>query len=141
MIVRAAGDPQEVAAALELRRRVFCDEQGVPLEAERDGRDGEALHVLALSDGGLVGTCRVLVDGDVARLGRMAVAPVVRGRGVGTAVLREAERLARAAGAGRMVLHAQLEARGVYDRAGYEPHGSPFVEEGIEHVAMEKDLA
>jgi predicted GNAT family N-acyltransferase len=141
MIVRAAGDREEVAAALELRKRVFCGEQGVSLDAERDGRDGEALHVVALADGDLLGTCRVLVEGDVGRLGRMAVAPSARGRGVGTAVLREAEELARAAGARRMKLHAQIESRAVYDRAGYQQRGELFVEEGIDHVAMEKPLA
>jgi predicted GNAT family N-acyltransferase len=141
MVVRAAGDPHEVAAALELRKRVFCGEQGVSLEAERDGRDREALHVVALAKDGVLGTCRVLVDGEVARLGRMAVAPDLRGRGIGTAVLREAEELARDAGARWMMLHAQVDARGVYDRAGYEQCGAPFVEEGIDHVAMEKPLA
>ena len=29
----------------------------------------------------------------------------------------------------------------MYDRAGYEPQGQEFMEEGIEHVAMEKRLA
>ena len=141
MIVRAAGDGEEVSAALELRARVFCGEQGVSLEAERDGRDPEALHVVAFADGRLVGTCRVLVEGDRGRLGRMAVAPDARGRGVGSAVLTAAEELAREAGARRMTLHAQIESRVVYDRAGYEPRGEPFLEEGIEHIAMEKPLA
>ena len=141
MIVRAAGDHEEVAAALELRRRVFCGEQGVSLAAERDGRDDEALHIVALANGDLLGTCRVLMDGEVGRLGRMAVAAGARGRGIGTAVLRQAEELARAAGARRMTLHAQVDARGVYDRAGYEQRGGAFVEEGIDHVAMEKALA
>ena len=126
---------------MELRERVFCGEQGVSLEAERDGRDPEALHVVAFADGRLLGTCRVLLEGDDARLGRMAVAPDVRGRGVGSAVLHAAEQLARDAGARRMTLHAQTYARGVYDRAGYEPLGDPFVEEGIDHIAMEKPLA
>jgi predicted GNAT family N-acyltransferase len=141
MIVRAAGDPEEVRAALELRRRVFCGEQGVSPAVERDGRDAEALHVVALADGDLLGTCRVLVEAQAARLGRMAVAPGARGRGIGTEILLEAEQLARAAGARRMTLHAQVEARGVYDRAGYEQRSATFVEAGIEHVAMEKALA
>ena len=141
MVVRAAHDPGEVAVALELRERVFCGEQGVPLAAERDGRDDEALHVVAFGDGSLLGTCRVLVDGEVARLGRMAVAPEARGAGVGSAVLREAERLAARAGARRMTLHAQTAARAVYERAGYEPPGAEFGQGGIDHITMEKPLA
>ena len=140
--MRAALAREEVDAALELRRRVFCEEQGVSREAERDGRDGEALHVVAFAAGGsLVGTCRLLIEDGVARLGRMAVEPALRGRGAGLAVLREAERAALAAGASKVRLHAQTTAASLYGRAGYEARGRPFLEEGIEHVTMERPLA
>jgi len=138
--VRPARDAAEVEWALELRERVFCGEQGVDLAAERDGRDGEALHVVALDDGRLVGTCRLLADGTVTRLGRMAVAPEARRRGVGLAVLAAAERCAQRAGATQMRLHAQAEVIDLYARAGYVTCGEPFVEEGIDHVGMEKSL-
>ena len=125
-------------AAMELRRVVFCEEQGVALDADRDGRDPEALHLVALDRGRVVGTCRLLIGGDAARLGRMAVAVEKRGAGVGGALLGEADRAAAAAGNRLIRLHAQTYARGVYDRAGYEVRGEPFMEEGIEHVAMQK---
>ena len=139
--MRATRTQAEVEAAMRLRRRVFCDEQGVALEAEQDGRDDEAVHLIVLEHGRLVGTCRLLMDGGAARLGRMAVEPERRGAGVGGALLREADRVAAAAGTARIRLHAQTYARGVYDRAGYEALGEPFLEEGIEHVTMEKHLA
>ena len=139
--MRAARTQDEVDAAMELRRRVFCDEQGVALDAERDGRDGEAVHLIALEAGLVVGTCRLLIEGAVTRLGRMAVEPDRRGSGVGGVLLREADRAAVAASAPRIRLHAQTYARGVYDRAGYSVLGEPFMEEGIEHVTMEKRVA
>jgi predicted GNAT family N-acyltransferase len=127
--------------ALALRERVFCGEQGVELEAERDGLDDQALHVVSVRDGRVVGTCRVIVREGVGRLGRMAVEPSVRGRGIGADLLVEAERAARAAGATRMRLHAQIAARSLYARGGYEQVGDVFVEEGIDHVTMERALA
>ena len=139
--MREARTSEELEAALRLRGRVFCDEQGVSPEAEQDGRDPEALHVLAYQDGRLVGTCRLLVDGDRARLGRLAVEPGLRGRGTGAAILTEAESVARRAGAETVRLHAQVGARGLYERAGYEAQGEVFLEEGIEHVTMERRLA
>ena len=140
--MRKARTEDEVEAALRLRHEVFCGEQGVAAAAEQDGLDGQALHVVAIADGGqLVGTCRVLVDDAVGRLGRMAVISAERGRGMGAAILVEAERVAGSAGARRMRLHAQLAARGLYERAGYRPQGEVFLEEGIEHVTMEKPLA
>lgn len=120
---------------------VFCEEQGVTLEAEQDGRDHEALHLVVLDSNRVIGTCRLLMDGRAARLGRMAVAVDRRGTGVGAALLVETDRAAEAAGASLIRLHAQTYARGMYDRAGYEVRGEPFMEEGIEHVTMEKRVA
>jgi predicted GNAT family N-acyltransferase len=131
----------EVEGSLALRERVFCGEQGVALEAERDGLDAEALHVVVADGGRVVGTCRLLIEGGTARLGRMAVDVRRRRRGVGTALLREAEAVAARRGARRVTLHAQLTAMRLYARNGYTPSGPPFMEEGIEHVAMEKGLA
>ena len=139
--MRAAQTPGEIEAALRLRERVFAGEQGVRPEADRDGRDHEATHVVAILDGRVVATCRLVFQGDVARLGRMAVERELRRRGLGAAVLREAEREALAAGARVISLHAQLPARSLYERDGYVQHGGQFVEEGIEHVTMEKRIA
>ena len=140
VLARPTRDPDEVARALALRERVFCEEQGVSPEGERDGRDAGALHVVALDGGRVVGTCRLLFDGETARLGRMAVDPQDRGRGVGSAVLVAAEEAVRAAGASRVALHAQVEVRPLYEARGYRAHGDTFLEEGIAHVAMDKRL-
>jgi len=139
-IRRAAGD-EELAALLELRHRVFCEEQGVPTQEERDGRDGDALHLVAVRDERVVGTCRLLFVDRTVQFSRLAVDPAARREGIATLLLREADREARAAGAQRIVLHAQTYARELYARDGYVPRGRRFVEAGIEHVAMEKRLA
>jgi predicted GNAT family N-acyltransferase len=139
--VREARTGDEVTAALALRERIFCGEQGVSFEADQDGRDPEATHIVAVEDGDVIGTCRLIFRGEVARLGRLAVERGRRGDGVAAAILREADRVATGAGAGTIALHAQTYAQALYERAGYEERGSRFVEEGIEHVAMEKRLA
>jgi predicted GNAT family N-acyltransferase len=120
---------------------VFVEEQDVSLAADRDGRDGQAVHLVAVRDGTVVGTCRLLADGEVVRLGRMVVHPALRGRSLGARLLELADERALDLGARRILLHAQVPSRGVYDRAGYVQQGEPFTEEGIEHVTMEKTLA
>ena len=139
--VRQARTDDELAAALELRERVFSGEQGVSAEADRDGRDSEAVHLVAIDGGRVIGTCRLLFRGDVARLGRLAVEPERRGHGVAAAILDEADGVARSGGAGSISLHAQTYAKQLYLDCGYRERGAAFVEEGIEHVAMEKPLA
>jgi predicted GNAT family N-acyltransferase len=139
--IRLAAGPPEVDEALELRRRVFVGQQGVTLEADRDGLDPEATHIVAVDGGRVVGTCRLVFEEGVARLGRMAVEDDMRGRGLGAAMLDAAQLEARAAGAERIRLHAQLAARSLYERGGFEVRGHEFMEEGIPHVTMEKALA
>ena len=141
MDVRQARDPSEIDQALALREQVFCREQGVPLAADRDGLDELAIHVVAVESGHVLGTCRVLVEDGVGRLGRMAVEERSRGRGLGAAILAAAEQSARDAGARLMRLHAQRYVEDLYTAAGYTPYGEAFVEEGIPHVSMEKRLA
>ena len=139
--VRVTAHPSEVDEALELRRHVFVSQQGVTLEMDRDGLDPEALHIVAVDAGRVVGTCRLVFEGGLARLGRMAVDDEHRGQGLGAAILAEAEAQARSAGARRIRLHAQVAARRLYERGGFEVQGKEFMEEGIPHVTMEKPLA
>jgi predicted GNAT family N-acyltransferase len=136
---RLRGD-DELRAALELRHEVFCREQGVPPHEELDGRDHEGLHLVAMSDGELVGTCRLLLVGPTAQFSRLAVRASARRRGIATALLELAEAEARATRSTRIVLHAQTYAQDLYENAGYRTRGRVFVEAGIEHIAMERQL-
>jgi len=138
---RQARSRSEVEQALALRERVFCGEQGVALAADQDGLDEQAIQIVAVEAEQVLGTCRVLLDGEIGRLGRMAVEHDARGSGIGAALLAAAERSAMDAGARSMRLHAQRYVEDLYARAGYTPYGEPFVEEGIPHIAMEKRLA
>jgi ElaA protein len=138
--VRRVRGEREMDAVLELRHDVFCNEQGVPEHEELDGRDDEAIHLVAVHDDQLLGTCRVLMVGSTAQFSRLAVRASVRRRGIATALLEAADVETRAAGGRRLVLHAQTYARSLYESAGYRPRGRVFTEAGIEHIAMEKLL-
>lgn len=142
MTVRRTRGEADTERAIALRTAVFVEEQGVSREDEIDGRDAEALHLLAVTGSGeAVGTCRLLADGEKVKLGRMAVAREHRGTGIAGLLLEAADREARALGGRRIVLGAQLPAIGVYERAGYVAHGDVFLDAGIEHRWMEKRLA
>ncbi|MEN9891146.1 MAG: hypothetical protein RLY78_1441 [Pseudomonadota bacterium] len=128
-------------AASVVRQRVFVEEQGVPAELELDEADALCVHALAEDDGGVIGTGRLLpAEAGVAKVGRMAVLPRGRGRGIGAALLRALTEAAVARGDRELRLHAQLSARGFYERAGYAVEGEVFVEAGIEHIEMARRL-
>jgi predicted GNAT family N-acyltransferase len=70
----------------------------------------------------------------------MAVDASVRGRGHGAAVLAELHRQALLRSVSEIELHAQLSARGFYERAGYTAVGEVYEEAGIAHITMRRKL-
>lgn len=121
-----------------VREAVFVREQGVPLELELDAQDPDCLHVLARDTGGKpIGTGRLT---PAHTLGRMAVLPEWRGRGVGAAMLAALTELARGQRWNAIELHAQVDAIGFYLRHGYLPLGPRTMEAGIEHQSMRRSL-
>lgn len=129
------------ASATELhavRHAVFVEEQRVPPELEIDGSDPVALHLLVRDgDGRPIGTGRLLADGHI---GRMAVLPGWRGRGVGAAILERLVAVARERGLAEVVVAAQLRAVGFYERHRFRAEGPVFDEAGIPHRTMRRRL-
>jgi ElaA protein len=138
--VRRLAGAVEIEAALALREEVFCGEQGVRLEAERDGRDADAVHLGAFAGAELVGTCRLLGGGRDLVVQRVAVRADRRRSGVGRELIAAAGTEARRLEAGGLSLHAQVESEGFYRALGFVRRGRPFVEEGIDHVTMHCEL-
>jgi predicted GNAT family N-acyltransferase len=130
--------PRDAADLRWVRETVFVQEQGVPLELERDGIDIACLHLLARDTSGHpIGAARLAPDG---RIGRMAVLPEWRGRGVGWALLAAATDLAKDLGLDKVELSAQHHASAFYRRAGFEETGEVFMDAGIPHIRMVKWL-
>lgn len=136
--IRPADWARDQPAIVDLRTRVFVDEQGVPPEEEIDGRDPECLHVIAeTGDGGVIGTGRLLPEG---RIGRLAVDVAWRGRGIGRALLDALVACARERGFATVELHAQSRAIGFYEAAGFLAEGPEFEDAGIPHRHMWRAL-
>ena len=118
-----------------LRQQVFVVEQDCPYP-DLDGRDLEPTtrHVVLLdADDVVVGTLRVLDDGDWARVGRVVVAPSARGRGLAAVLMDEAMALC---GDREVRLDAQTGLTAFYAGYGFEVTGPEFDEDGIMHVPM-----
>ncbi|GHG02918.1 GNAT family N-acetyltransferase [Streptomyces zaomyceticus] len=149
--VREALGTEDREACFAVRREVFVEEQGVPRELEYDTYDATAVHVLAVRGDGLpLGTGRLLhgadavgktgADASVGSLGRLAVSKAARGLGVGAALVRAVEDVARERGLSAVDLHAQTHALGFYERLGYEAYGPEFPDADMPHRAMRKVL-
>jgi predicted GNAT family N-acyltransferase len=136
-VITRLASAQDMPAVFALRHEVFVIGQAVPEELEHDEMDEVSDHAVAIVDGQVVGTGRLLPDGTI---GRMAVASAVRGQGIGAAVLGVLEQRARERGLLAVELHAQVHALGFYDRYGYVPCTEVYLEAGIEHRSMRKVL-
>jgi predicted GNAT family N-acyltransferase len=121
----------------QVRDAVFVVEQKVPRDIEWDEHDAVCRHVIARdSDGGAIGTGRLLAYGESGHIGRMAVLADWRGKGVGRALLERLLEEAARLGMRHLAMHAQTQAAGFYRRFGFVEEGPEFMEAGIPHRTM-----
>jgi len=124
-----------------IRTEVFIHEQHVPEALEWDGEDAHAIHALATDlSGNPIGTGRLLLHGELAHLGRMAVLPAWRGQGMGASLLLLLLDEARQRGANRAFLNAQTYAVPFYERFNFVREGGEFLDAGIPHYRMTLNL-
>ena len=121
-----------------VRESVFVQEQQVPPDEEWDALDPLCRHVLARDEAGNpIGTGRLTPE---RKIGRMAVLPPWRGKGVGDALLSALMAQAWEMGWPTISLNAQVSAEPFYARHGFVPFGPGFEEAGIQHQAMRRNL-
>lgn len=125
---------RDEGALRAVRTRVFVVEQSVPENEEWDGLDPTCVHAVAETpDEGIIATGRLHPSG---KIGRMAVLPPWRGRGVGAGILRRLIEEASRRGLDSVYLHAQVPVLGFYARFGFVAEGPEFDEAGIPHRLM-----
>ena len=125
--------------ALALRCRVFILEQG-PYQ-DPDEADKQAWHLLGRStDGTLLALLRVVDPGvkyAEPSIGRVVVAPELRGSGAGRVLLREGLLRCQSAWPGRAVrISAQAHLQSFYGEQGFVPVTAEYLEDGIAHIGM-----
>lgn len=117
---------------------------GVPENGPwRVNRGSSTLFAGLAPDGRLLGAVRLMASAGVQRqLRQLAVDPEFARRGVGGALVKATERVAKMEGATRMWLNARDTAFAFYEAIGYGFAGPVFVSEltGIPHRRMEKPL-
>lgn len=146
MHVRRAESPDEIAACISVRRRVFIIEQGVPESEEIDGQDGLCRHFLVTPDKmspahEAYGTARLMfLDDGTAKAQRVAVLREYRRCGAGAALMFALEGEAARARCATVVLGSQLHALKFYEKLGYVAYGEVFLDAGIEHRMMRRNV-
>lgn len=125
--------------ALALRCRVFILEQG-PYQ-DPDGLDRQAWHLLGRDEAGTLQVYLRVVDPGARyaepAIGRVVVAPEVRGSGLGRALVGEGVARCTRAWPGRGIrISAQAHLQRLYGSFGFRTVGEPYLEDDIPHVEM-----
>jgi predicted GNAT family N-acyltransferase len=130
-------DPILLEKIFALRYDVFVLEQKVPEELERDEEDNTAIHAVILDGEDVVATGRLVIHGNIGKIGRMAVKKGLRHQGLGGKILQKLLETGAEKGISHFYLHAQLYVRDFYAKHGFVPVGEVFEEAGILHQKME----
>ncbi|PRO64788.1 GNAT family N-acetyltransferase [Alkalicoccus urumqiensis] len=132
---------EQLSDCYRVRREVFVGEQGVPASIEVDNLEHEAVHFVVYDDGKAIGAARMRLSENTAKAERVCILSQLRGSGAGRKLMRFMEEKASELGAEIMKLNAQTHAAPFYTAVGYSiVSEEPFMDAGIEHVAMEKKL-
>lgn len=135
--VREVASSKDKQKALEIRRIVFCHEQGVNPALEFDGLDNNCRHYLAKSNGRAIGTARIRQETPTTfKIERVAVLAEERRQGVGKALMKKTISDAKETPSRIVKIHAQCHAEIFYTSLGFRRINGNFEEAGIPHVLM-----
>ncbi|MCM1284676.1 MAG: GNAT family N-acetyltransferase [Acetobacter sp.] len=138
MIIKSYNElPDE---AKYIRTAVFVEEQGFKEEFDTD--DSISTHIVLFDDNKPVATGRFYfnIEKQEYMIGRLAVIKEYRGKGLGSEIVKEAEKLIKSEGGKAVSLHSQCRAQSFYENLGYTAFGESDFDEDCPHQWMKKEL-
>lgn len=141
MIVRPPQTPEEFQRYRNLRWKILRAPHNQPRITEKDDSGTEDYPIMVCEvDGFPIGVGRAhFISETEAQIRSISVEPNWEGKGIGSIVLKELEKIVTEKGAKRIIIHARNSAIEFYKKNGYnevEPSYTLFDE--IEHTLMEK---
>ncbi len=128
---------RDFAFVCYLRTIVYVLEQSCPLLEEFDDREDSATHYLGYIGDQPVASCRILYDGNTAKIGRIVTLKEHRGQGHASALIRHAiSEIKTRPSIEKIKMSAQEHAINLYAKLGFEAYGEGYEEAGIPHRMM-----
>ncbi|MDP4447540.1 GNAT family N-acetyltransferase [Staphylococcus hyicus] len=140
-MIKKVESEKEYQDVLSIRMTVFVDEQNVPKEEEIDEFEHISTHFIAYDDNGMaLATARYRIVDSIVKVERVAVLKDARGLGVGKQLMLFLENDALQQGYTQFKLGAQTHAISFYEALGYTAYGDQFLDAGIPHYFMKKQV-
>ncbi len=133
----------EYDEAVNLRMEVLRRPLGLIYTPEQLAAEWDNLHLAAFDNSGrIVGYLNLTPENDtIVKMRQVAVAPSEQGKGVGTALVEDAEIRAVQLNFKEITLHARKTAVPFYLKLGYELLGNEFEEVNLPHFKMRKSTS
>jgi len=136
--------PFEVYAILQLRNEVFVVEQNCVFQ-DADDKDQESYHLMGYGGSKLVAYTRLVPPGviyDDASIGRVVTSPAARRSGTGRELMTNSIAHCYSLFGKRPIrIGAQLYLKAFYESLGFRQISEVYLEDGIEHIYMRKDVS
>ncbi|MBK9272401.1 MAG: GNAT family N-acetyltransferase [Saprospiraceae bacterium] len=130
----------EYDEAISLRSEILRKPLNLEFEIGQIAEEWKELHLAAI-DGNIIGTLTFQKQNDgLLKMRQVAVVSDLQNRGIGAALVTFAENWALTNGFHQIVLHARKEATKFYLKLGYHIEGEMYLEVGIPHFTMVKNL-
>lgn len=140
MNVKIVESEEELQQAYDIRMVVFVEEQNVPPEEEIDDLEGSAIHFIGYDHENPVAASRLRFVEEYGKLERICVLKEARGKSFGKEIIQAMEKVVQEKGFKKAKLNAQTHAEGFYQKLGYHTISGEFMDAGIPHVTMIKEL-
>ena len=126
---------RELYEILKARSEIFLLEQGIVCQ-DLDDVDYTSIHCFIEDDDKLVAYLRAYTDDEGTKIGR--VLTMTHGVWFGRLLMEKSiPVVTRQFNTDRIILHAQTQAQGFYEKLGFSVISNEFLEEGVPHVTME----
>lgn len=140
MNILKVSNEQEQKDAYFVRQKVFVEEQNVSIEEEMDQFDDIATHFVGYEDNLPVAASRLRYVEGYGKLERICILKKYRGQGYGKQMILHMEQEISNQGYEKSKLNAQTQALDFYKNLGYEVVSDEFMDAGIPHVTMIKEI-
>lgn len=134
--IKIVKNKDDLAKTIEIRKKVFVEEQNVPVDLEIDGLDPDAEHFIAFLNNKSIGCARIRSEKNIAKLERIAIIKEYRNKGFGRTLTDFLIDYCRNNNYKEIRLHSQTYVSDFYEKLGFIPIGDFFYEAGIEHIEM-----
>jgi predicted GNAT family N-acyltransferase len=135
LVIKKVENQNEFNQIMEIRKKVFVEEQNVDLNIEIDGFDKLAKHFIVILDNIPIGCARIRSN-NIAKLERIAIIKEYRGSGYGKILTNYLIDYCKKNNYKEICIHSQIYVSDFYKKHGFIIRGKPFFEAEIKHIEM-----